>query len=45
LERLSVGALWEALKKELHNPLDLERPIEDWSEARFQNMFLCFGWV
>jgi hypothetical protein len=41
--RLSVGALWEALKKELHNPLDLERTIEEWCEARFQNMLQCFG--
>ena len=39
----TIGAVWAALKKELHNPLDLERDIEYWCEGRYQNMFPRFG--
>ena len=31
----AIGAIWEALKKELHNPREMERAIEEWCAMRF----------
>jgi hypothetical protein len=39
----TIGAVWGALRKELHNPLDLEDEIKRWCEAKYQNMLHRFG--
>lgn len=34
----TIGAVWEAVRKELHNPHDLDWAIENWGEMRFANL-------
>ena len=39
----SVGAVWDALRKELHNPRDLDQAISLWCEARWARTVYVFG--
>ena len=35
----SVGKIWEAVRKELGNPFDLDAAIETWQKKRWQSCF------
>ena len=39
----SVGKVWEAVRKELGNPFDIDAAIERWIESRWQACFYRFG--
>lgn len=39
----SVGKVWEAVRKELRNPYDLDAAIETWKESRWQRCFYRFA--
>jgi len=34
----TIGAVWEALQKELGNPRDLARAMQEWADAKFRNL-------
>lgn len=37
------GRIWEALKVELHNPLDVDAAIERWASNQFEQSLYRFG--
>lgn len=37
-----IGAVWESLRKELHNPYDLDQAIGQWKEEKWQNAVYLF---
>jgi hypothetical protein len=39
----SIGKVWEAVRKELGDPYDIDQGIENWKETRFQKCFYRFG--
>lgn len=39
----SVGKVWEAVRRELGNPFDIDAAIETWIEFRWQACFYRFG--
>ena len=39
----SIGKVWEAVRKELGDPYDIDQGIENWKESRWQKCFYRFG--
>lgn len=41
----TVAQVWEAVRKELRNPFDLDQAIDTWCELKFQSCFYRFDGV
>lgn len=41
----TIGEVWDAVRVVLHNPHDLDRAIEEWSDRKFEACIYRFGGV
>lgn len=39
----TIAEVWTAVRKELRNPVDLDRAIQEWTEQKWANAVYTFG--